>query len=168
MNAKNTPHKWHLLVYFVSKHVTIIVVTIKLFPSINFLLSQLKYLMRLTYTLLVISLHKINKLVSFSAPLNTKREIVRASTNLSTESLAGRPERILTLSPAAVWTHSKSAGSDLSRVYVTHCLHRDFWSVTFHCEDLNIFRRTGHRNGRRFWYINRQRWIFFTTIFIWT
>ncbi len=78
MNTKNTPHKWHLLVYFVSKHVTIIVVTIKLFPSINFLLSQLKYLMRLTYTLLVISLHKINKLVSFSAPLNT-RPSVRSS-----------------------------------------------------------------------------------------
>ncbi len=32
----------------------------------------------------------------------TKRSIVRASTNLSTASLAGRPERILTLSPAAV------------------------------------------------------------------
>ncbi len=72
MNTKNTPHKWHLLVYFVSKHVTIIVVTIKLFPLINFLLSQLKYLMRLTYTLLVVSLHKINMLVSFSAPLNTR------------------------------------------------------------------------------------------------
>ncbi len=68
----------HLLVYFVSKHVTIIVVTIKLFPLINFLLSQLKYLMSLTYTLLVISLHKINMLVSFSAPLNT-RPSVRSS-----------------------------------------------------------------------------------------
>ena len=50
-----------------------------------------------------------------------------------------------------------SAGSDLSRVYVTHCLHWDFGSVTFHCEDLNIFRRTGNRNGRRFRYINRLR-----------
>ncbi len=78
MNTKNTPHKWHLLVYFISKHVAIIVVTIKLFPLINFLLSQLKYLMRLTYTLLVISLHKINMLVSFSAPLNT-RPSVRSS-----------------------------------------------------------------------------------------
>ncbi len=78
MNTQNTPHKWHLLVYFVSKHVTKIVVTIKLFPLINFLLSQLKYLMRLTYTLLVISLHKINMLVSFSAPLNT-RPSVRSS-----------------------------------------------------------------------------------------
>ncbi len=77
MNTKNTPHKWHLLVYFVSKHVTIIVVTIKLFPLINFLLSQLKYLTRLTYTLLVISLHKINMLVSFLAPLNTYRSSER-------------------------------------------------------------------------------------------
>ncbi len=34
--------------------------------------------MRLTYTLLVVSLHKINMLVSFSAPLNT-RPSVRSS-----------------------------------------------------------------------------------------
>ncbi len=60
------------------QNVTIIVVTIKLFPSINFLLSQLKYLMRLTYILLVVSLHKINMLVSFSAPLNS-RPSVRSS-----------------------------------------------------------------------------------------
>ncbi len=40
MNTKNTPHKWLLLVYFISKHVTIIV---KFFPLINFLLSQIKF-----------------------------------------------------------------------------------------------------------------------------
>ncbi len=44
-----------------------------------------------------------------SFKFKTKRSIVRASTNLSTASLAGRPERILTLSPAAVWTHSNCA-----------------------------------------------------------
>ncbi len=92
MNIKNTPHKWHLLVYFISKHVTIIVVTIKLFPLINFLLSQLKYLMRLTYTLLVISLHKINMLVSFSAPLNT-RPFDCQSVNESFYSVVGRAAR---------------------------------------------------------------------------
>ncbi len=53
MNTKATPHKW---LYFVSKHAAIIVK----FPSINFFLSHFKYFMRLTYTLLVISLHKIN------------------------------------------------------------------------------------------------------------
>jgi len=29
--------------------------------------------------------------------------------------------------------------SHFSRVYVTHCLHRDFNSFTFHCKDLNTF-----------------------------
>ncbi len=45
-----------------------------LFPFINLLLSQLKYLMRLNI-LLVINLHKINMLVSFSAPLNTRPSV---------------------------------------------------------------------------------------------
>ncbi len=63
MNTKNTPHKWLLLVYFISKHVTIIV---KFFPSINFLLSQIKFHEVKLY-LLVVS----NMLVSFAAPLNT-------------------------------------------------------------------------------------------------
>ncbi len=67
MNTKATPHKWLLIVYFVSKHATIIIK----FPSINFLLSHLKYVMRLTFTLLVFSLHKINVLVCVAAPLNT-------------------------------------------------------------------------------------------------
>jgi len=39
----------------------------------------------------------------------------------------------------------RSAGSDLSRLYVTHCLHRG--SFTFHCEDVNIFRYKGNHNG---------------------
>ncbi len=38
----------------------------KLFPSINFSLSHLKYFMRLT-------VHKISKLVCFAAPLNTRQ-----------------------------------------------------------------------------------------------
>ncbi len=67
MNTKATPHKWLLIVYFVSKHATIIIK----FPSINFLLSHLKYVMRLTFTLLVFSLHEINVLVCVAAPLNT-------------------------------------------------------------------------------------------------
>ncbi len=66
-NTKATQHKW---LYFVSKHATIIK-----FPSINFFLSHFKYLMRLTYTLLVISLHKINVHVCFAAPLNTLQAI---------------------------------------------------------------------------------------------
>ncbi len=50
--------------------------------------------MRLTYTLLVVGLHKINVRVCFAAPLNTWQTIelrhsVRASTNRSTELLAG-------------------------------------------------------------------------------
>ncbi len=69
----------------------------KLFPSINFSLSHLKYFMRLT-------VHKISKLVCFAAPLNTRqaydlRQSGRAATNLSTALLAERPGRILTLSP---------------------------------------------------------------------
>jgi len=89
MNTKATPHKW---LYFVSKHVTIIVK----FPSINFLLSHFKYFMRLTYTLLVVSLHKINRLVCFEAPLNTRQAFdlhQRQSVLESFYSVAGRAAR---------------------------------------------------------------------------
>ncbi len=63
--------------------------------------------MRLTYTLLVVSLHKIHVLVCFAAPLNTRqafdlRHSVRASTSPSTALLAGR---LLTL--RCERTHSK-------------------------------------------------------------
>uniref|UniRef100_A0A673GUF0 5-hydroxytryptamine receptor 3A-like n=1 Tax=Sinocyclocheilus rhinocerous TaxID=307959 RepID=A0A673GUF0_9TELE len=53
MNTKNPPHKWFLLVYFISKHVTIID---KFFPSINFLLSHLKYFMSRRPTMYVVNL----------------------------------------------------------------------------------------------------------------
>ncbi len=47
--------------------------------------------MRLIYTLLVASLHKINKLVSFAAPLNTRQAFdLRQSVQKSFCSVAGR------------------------------------------------------------------------------
>ncbi len=49
--------------------------------------------MRLTYTLLVISLHKINMLVSNSAPLNTRQAFDRQSVNESFYSVVGRAAR---------------------------------------------------------------------------
>ncbi len=51
----------------------------------------------------MVSLHKINKLVCFAAPLNTRQAYVRASPNLSTALLTGQ---IFTLSPPAVCTVS--------------------------------------------------------------
>ncbi len=47
-------------------------------------------------------------------------------------------------------------------------VQRDCGCVHWHCEDLKIFRSTGHHNGTRFWYIIRQRGIFCPTVFIWT
>ncbi len=60
----------------------------------------------------MVSLQKINVLVCFAALLNTwqafdLRQSGRAATNISTALLAGRPGWILTLSPVAMWTHSK-------------------------------------------------------------
>ncbi len=76
--------------------------------------------MRLTYTLLVISLHKINMLGSFAAPLNTRQAFDRQSVNESFYSVVGRrPERIMTLSPAAVWTHSSNEEFIYKNITVT-------------------------------------------------
>ncbi len=51
--------------------------------------------MRLTYTLLVISLHKINVRVYYAAPLNTWQAIdLRQSVHKSFYSVAGRAARV--------------------------------------------------------------------------
>ncbi len=87
MDTKAAPHKW---LYFVSKHATIIVK----FPSINFFLSHFKYLMRLTYTLLVISLHKINVRVCFcSFKYKQSNRSERPSVHEYLYSVAGRAAR---------------------------------------------------------------------------
>ncbi len=51
--------------------------------------------MRLAYTLLVVSLHKINKLVCFAAPLNTWQAFdLHQSVHESFYSIAGRATRV--------------------------------------------------------------------------
>ncbi len=90
--------------------------------------------MRLTYTLLVVSLHKINKLVCFAAPLNTRQafdlcQSGRASTDLST---ALWPGRLLTLLPRPVWTQLES-GLDLKMIFLwfqSYSVTSALWNTT--------------------------------------
>ncbi len=50
--------------------------------------------MRIIYTLLVVSLHKINMIVCFAAPLNTQQKVdLRQSVHESFYSVAGRAAR---------------------------------------------------------------------------
>ncbi len=100
---------------FVSKHVTIIVVNYKALSIDQFLTFTIKIFNEVNlYPTCDQSAHDQHACFIFdSFKYKTKRAIVRASTNLSTASLAGRPEWILTLSPAAVWTHSKGPSANL-------------------------------------------------------
>ncbi len=85
---------------FCLHNVTIIVVTIKLSPLITFTIKIFNEVNLYPCDQSAQDQHACFFFGSFK--YKTKPSIVRASTNLSTASLAGRPERILTLSPAAV------------------------------------------------------------------
>ncbi len=86
---------------FCLHNVTIIVVTIKLSPLITFTIKIFNEV-NLYHTCDQSAQDQHACFFFGSFKYKTKPSIVRASTNLSTASLAGWPERILTLSPAAV------------------------------------------------------------------
>ncbi len=73
--------------------------------------------MRLTYTLLVVSLHKINKLVCFAAPLNTRQAYdLRQSFHKSFYSVAGRAARATFDALAASGVNAQLERQTLSKV----------------------------------------------------